>query len=202
MNVFSIFKNSLQQVNWLAVLDNNNAKESYELFQSTFLSHFNEHFPLQTKKISCKNDRKPWITPAILISIRTKRRLERKARNRPDQFLTIYRRYRNLLTKLTRTTREQYYRNLLESSFGNSKKIWSNINLILGKKHRSQNTSIRLNGIIVSEPEPIASTFNSYFNDIPATLSNNTSNNAILFENYLNDQIPSQKILPKRQLLK
>ena len=61
----------------------------------------------------------------------------------------------------------QYYRNLLESSFGNSEKVWSNTNSILGKTHRSQNISIKLDGIIVSEPEPIASTFNFYFNYIP-----------------------------------
>ena len=85
-------------------------------------------------------------------------------RDKPDQFLTLYRLYTNLLTKLTRTTREQYYRNLLESSFGNIRKVWSNINSILGKKHRSQNTSIRLNVIVVSKSEP--STFNFYFNDI------------------------------------
>ena len=72
--------------------------------------------------------------------------------------------YRNLLTKLNRTSRQQYYRNLIESSFENSKKVWSNTNSILSKKHRSQNTSIRLNGIIVREPESIASIFNSYFN--------------------------------------
>ena len=162
----------------------------YELFQSALISSFNEHSPLQTKNISSKNDRKPWITPGILISIRTKQRLVRKSRNQLDQFLTLYRRYRNLLTKLTRTTRKQYYGNQLESSFGNWKTVWSNINYILGKKHRSQNTSIRLNGIIVSEPVKIASTFNSFSNDSLATLSNDISNNATTFESYLNDQIP------------
>ena len=85
-----------------------------------------------------------------------------------------------------------------------SKKVWSNINYsILGKKHRSQNTSIRLNGIIVSEPVLIASTFNSYFNDIPATLTNNISNNAISFESYFSEQIPeSENFNQTSQLLK
>ena len=54
----------------------------------------------------------------------------------------------------------------------------------------SQNTSIRLNGIVVSEPEPIASIFNPHFNDISAILSYNISNNAITFESDPNDQIP------------
>ena len=52
--------------------------ESYELFQSTLLSLFNDLFPLQSNKN---------------------------------------------LTKVTRDTREQYYRTRLETSIGNSKKI-------------------------------------------------------------------------------
>ena len=98
------------------------------------LSLFNDHFPLQTKNIYNKADRKPWITQGILTSIRTKRRFEKKARSNPDQYLTIYRRHNNLLKKVTRATREQYYRTLLETSVGNSKKIWSDINCILTKK--------------------------------------------------------------------
>ena len=42
--------------------------------------------------------------------------------------------------------------------------------------------------VIIHEPEIIASSFNSYFNSIPTTLSNN--NSILTFENYLVDQIP------------
>ena len=67
--------------------------------------------------------------------------------------------------------------------------MWSNINTILGKSRKSPSTSIKLNGIIINEPEVIASSFNSYFNSIPTTLSNNINNNILTFENYLVDQI-------------
>ena len=46
--------------------------------KTSFLSLFNDHFPLQTKDIYNKADRKPWITPGILTSICAKRRLEKK----------------------------------------------------------------------------------------------------------------------------
>ena len=59
-------------------MNNDDANESYELFQSTFLSLFNDHLPLQTKNMYNKADCKPWITPGKLISIRAKRRLEKK----------------------------------------------------------------------------------------------------------------------------
>ena len=73
---------------------------------------------------------------------------------------------------------------------GNSNKICSNINCILGNKLISINTSIKLTGIDVAEPETIANAFNSYFNRIPVTLRDNMNNNLTAVESYLDDQIP------------
>ena len=114
----------------------------------------------------------------------------KKARSNPDRFLAIHPRHENLLTKVARATREQYYPTLLESSIGNSKKIWSNINCILGGKHSSISTTIKLNGIGVPKPETIANAFTSYFNSIRVTLSDNINNNLSAFESCLDDQIP------------
>ena len=58
------------------------------------------------------------------------------------------------------------------------------------KKHSSINSTIKLNGIHVAEPETIANAFNSYFFSIPITLSDNINNNLTAFESYLDDQIP------------
>ena len=146
----------IQYTNRKPILNNDDANESYKLFQSTLLSLLNDRFPLQTKSIYNKADRKPRITPGTLTSIHAKRRLEKKVRSNPDRYLTIYRRHKNLLTEVTRATREQYYRNLLGTSIGNSEKIWSNINCIFGKKRSSINTTINLDGIRVAEPETIA----------------------------------------------
>ena len=71
--------------------------------------------------------------------------------------------------------------------------MWS-INTILGKNRKSSSTSVnKLNGIIINEPKVIANSFNSYFNSIPTTLSNNIYNNILTFENYLVDQIIEAK---------
>ena len=48
------------------ILNNDDANESYELIQSTLLSIFNYHFPLQTENVYNKADHKPWINPGIL----------------------------------------------------------------------------------------------------------------------------------------
>ena len=59
-----------------------------------------------------------------------------------------------------------------------------------GSKHSSINTTIKLEGIHVAEPETIANTFNSHFNSIPITFSDNINNNLNAFESYLDAQIP------------
>ena len=58
------------------------------------------------------------------------------------------------------------------------------------KKHSSINTTIKLDGILVTEPETIANAFNSYFNSIPIILSDKINNNLTAFESFLDDQIP------------
>ena len=174
---------------WSSCINDTFVRNS-KIVDETILFVFNGHLPIHTKNISNCGKSKPCITPGILAAICRKRRLEKKARENPERFLTEYRRDRNLLTKVTRTAREQYYHNLLESSFRNSKKVWSNINTILGKNCKSSSTSIQLNGIIINEPKVIASSFNSYFNSIPTTLSNNINNNILTFKNCLVDQIP------------
>ena len=49
-----------------------------------YLLFFNEHFPIQIKNISSGGKSKPWITPGILAAIRRKGRLEKKARQNPN----------------------------------------------------------------------------------------------------------------------
>ena len=82
----SNFKNSLQDINWNPVLINDDADKAYDLFQSTLLTVFNAHFPIQTKNIASGGKSKPWITPGILATIRRKRRLEKKPARIRNEF--------------------------------------------------------------------------------------------------------------------
>ena len=74
--ILEIHFNTQTEIKW----NSDDAKESYELFQSTLISLFNYHFPLQTKNINNKADRKPWITPGILTYILAKRRREKSTK--------------------------------------------------------------------------------------------------------------------------
>ena len=90
--------------------------------------------------------------PAVLLSILDTNL--RGCRRFPDRLLTNYLRHKHLLTTVTSDQREQYYRTLLESSIMNSKKMWSNINCILGKKINTTinkiNTTIMVDSLTIS----------------------------------------------------
>ena len=68
--------------------------------------------------------------------------------------------------------------------------VWYNINYTLCKKKRSQN----LNDITASEPESIASTFNSYYNDI-------ISNQPIEFQHRAKKYMCAHCLLPPSNLI-
>ena len=152
------------------------ADEAYYLFQSILLTVYNEHFPIQTENISNRGLSKPWITAGIQAAIRRKRRLEKKVYQNLKRFLTEYRMHIYLLTKVTRTAREQYYHIIF-------------LRVIFEPSKRKASPLIKLNGIIIIEPKVIASSYISYFNSIPTTLSNNVNNNILTSENYLVDKI-------------
>ena len=72
---------------------------------------------------------------------------------------------------------------------------------IIGKKHSSISTTIKLNGIDVAEPKTIANAFDSDFNIVPITLSDNINNNLTEFESYLDDQIPESNNFHQTSIL-
>ena len=158
----------------------------YMIFSEVFYFFtFTDHFPLQTKNISNNVKSKLWISPGILATGSRKRHLEK---NTPESrtIITEYRRHIYLLTKVTGTASVCIAIIFMTVFFGSRKKVWININNILCKKRKSSSISIILNSIIINEPYVINSSFTSYFNNIPTTLSNNI----FTFENYLVDQIP------------
>ena len=128
--------------------------------------------------------------------------LEKRVRSFLDRYITIYRRHENLLTKVTWATHEQYYRTLLETSIGTSKKIRSSINCILGKKYGSINNTIKPDGIHGVEPETIANAFNSYFNSIPITLNDNINNNLQHLKVTLTIKFQSKTIFIKHPIIR
>jgi hypothetical protein len=94
----------LDETHW--DFDWENVNESYTNFADRFLSAYNECLPVVNKQIKVyRNSRKPWITSALITSIKKKNKLYRAwlcSRNEVD--LIWYKKYKNKLSKLLRTS--------------------------------------------------------------------------------------------------
>lgn len=129
---------------------------AYNKFHSIIDHLFQKHFPIR-KINTVKQDKSPYITPALRASIKEKHRLERLAHLWPLTYRTHFNKYRNMLTSLLRTAKNNYYKNLLNTTQGDARTHWRTINTIMGKLRNSQEV------INLSTTNDVCNAFNNHF---------------------------------------
>ena len=71
------FITSLIQSDILEVLNNYDAESASLQFFNTFDSSYNKSFPIKTKIVSTKDERKPWVNDALIEKIKTRDKLNK-----------------------------------------------------------------------------------------------------------------------------
>ena len=151
-------------------MNDSSPTSAYSNFMSKFNDLYNRCFPIKRKCIyrAKGTPQKPWITKAILKSIRRKDKLYRKYRS--SQTASSKRaltNYKNKLTSIIRASKKQYYCNLLDEHKHNLKKTWGVLNDLLGNKRKKPlSDSFVINGSVTSDSHQIADGLNDYFVDI------------------------------------
>lgn len=122
------------------------------------------------KKISCRHRKlKPWMTNGLLCSIKKRESMYRMVKKQPQNqdLKQNYLRYRNNLTNLIRSVKNDYYKSQLAQAKGDPKKQWKVINQITGRKQpHNQPQMIKLDGESVTyqdSPAAFADLFNDFF---------------------------------------
>ena len=170
------FKTLLQSEEWLSILNEQDTNKAYELFDFKIKSYYEECFPQITKTIKLYNDNKnPWITPAIINSIRTKSKLYKKyLRNRSKVNEDNYKTYNKLLKQAIKNAQKNFYQNKFTYANGNIKKNWDVINEILNRKKDKQSTktnSFLHNNKEITDNKEIANQFNNFFATVGKNLA-------------------------------
>ena len=108
--------------------------------------------------------RNPWITQGIFRSIQTRNKLFKSyVRSPTEQNNCHYKRYRNILTKLIRTSKKLHYSKVLNNAEGNLNSTWKLINELINKnKSQTRTDSLNVNGKDITNPEDVSNEFNSY----------------------------------------
>ena len=84
-----------------------------------------------------------------------------------------YKRHRNALTSLMRTTERRYNEDQLELNKNDLRKVWKIMKDVIGKINysRKQDLEILVDGSTTKDPEKIVNTFNEYFVDVGPNLA-------------------------------
>ena len=151
-----------------------------------------------------KMKHKPWITKGLLNSIQKKDSMRKKFMRTRDilkkQLLEKHqKKYRNILVHLIRESKTKYYKEFFNTHKQNLRKTWSGINEIINikKKHVSQPSCLKINGIQSNNPKQIAETFNNYFSTVAQKVDSLIPPTNNVFKDYLkNPNINSFFIQP------
>ena len=125
------------------------------------------------------HNRKPWLSTGLKTSIKTKNKLYLKSIKFPSKNnINIYKQYRNKLHSILRKSEREYYSDLLKINKYNLAKSWKIIKDVLNKREISQlNNKFVINENVVTDPEIIANSFNSFFVNIGSNLANKIPKN-------------------------
>ena len=132
-------KNELQSIDWKTALsiNNNDVNQSLENFLNISNSLLDKYAPLkQTTKKQMKTNSIRCITKGFLTSIRKKYKIhskfvKAKDQKRKEALNQEYKMYKNLLTKITKKSQENYYKQNFKDNKNNLIKVWEGINEII-----------------------------------------------------------------------
>ena len=121
------FNNELQSIDWTTTfsINNNDVNQSLKNILNISNSLLDKYAPLkQISKKQMKTNSRPWITKGILTSIRKKYKihskfLKAKDQTRKEALNQECKTYKNLLTNITKKSKENYYKEYFKDNKNN-----------------------------------------------------------------------------------
>nr|CAI5861308.1 unnamed protein product [Callosobruchus analis] len=161
--------NLLHNVRWETVFSESNPQSALDNFYNELCHHIN--VATDRVKINNKTKRlKPWMTAGILTSIRKRDKMKQNLIKDKDNLVAKhnYITYRNRLTNLIKSTKNEYFSNKFIEAGNNYKKKWDVISEVTedDKKKKNEIKSICTDTALLDSPDSIACEFNNFFAEI------------------------------------
>ena len=150
-------------------VDSDDPDQVLENFIDIMNFALDRYCPMVTKtKNRLKKADKPWCTHELKILIKEKNKVHSKFLRYPITYGDAYRRLRNQVNNSIRSHKKLYYQSKLNLYRNDSKKKWSVINELLGRKQGSEGLDeIVVDGLSINDKQKITDEFNSYFHSVP-----------------------------------
>lgn len=176
-------KQKLTLEDWNMVIRQDDVNVAVEQFIVTLNNHIEKS--TKTKHIRPRYKKlKPWITHCLIKSIRTRDQLAKKVKQQPFnlQLKNRYNKYRNTLTHLIKTTKQNYYKNKINSAGNDLRKVWAVINEATDNTKKTKSAKYNIldeqgTEIDSKNTKLIANRFNKYFINVGPSLSDNITQN-------------------------
>jgi len=170
------FKETISNINWNFVGEQEGPQNAYNVFSDTFLNLYELSFPVIHTRFN-KNFHaiEPWMSKGLLIS--GKRKLELasiSARIPSGENKNTFKTFRNLFNKTLRAAKKLYFEKQLQKNFKNLKKTWEILRSVInsGGPKRDPITELFVNGVNYTEPLHIANILNEFFINEPNNIAN------------------------------
>ena len=163
------FVDELNNISWdFSLLRDVNERTAH--FLRCINSAYCKCFPLKVKNISFKRISKPWLSQAILNSVKTKSKyfklyklgiIDRSTNNR----------YRNCVNAVIRSAKSEYYKNVFRNCSNNIKKSWDIIRKLISKYQDKRHVkSIIVDSNVINSEVEVAEAFNNFFSNVASDL--------------------------------
>ena len=101
-------------------------------------------------------------------------------------FYNAYKKARNELNSLIKSAKARYYNDALNQCKKDPKAMWKTINQLTNKKSKTTNINeLVIDHKVITEPEKIADSLNTYFNEIGSVLAKDLPKGDNSFEKYI-----------------
>ena len=167
------FLHSLQQVNWLDVFSVTDTQTAFSTFHGKYIELYNRHFPKIRAKLRY-NNRKPWLSEGIRISIKKKNKLYLKYhRTKTAANEVAYKYYRNKLNNVLKIAERKHYADIIEQNKSNLRKTWAIMKELINKnKVTVPQSKFKLsNGSYKTDKKTFSENFNNFFISVGQTLA-------------------------------
>ena len=189
-----LINEDLKGYNWEEALETTGTNEIFHIIHEALTKSMNKHMPLKNKKVQKKiTPNEPWITKGIEKCINKQKQLYKKSikKGATDTDQKKYKEYRKLLQKLKRKTKMGYYQQKCKEYRNETKKLWSVINNIIGKR-RNRDTmieSLKIGNVLTHDAKLITETFCNFFANVGKEYANQIPKGIHNIDYYL-DKIP------------
>ena len=190
-----LYSDKLMNVNWNRLLTAQNVDSNCNIFINKLHELFSKCFPIITKHVTEKRLCNPWITQAVLKTIKTKNDLYKDFKiGAIDE--TYYKNSRNTLNAIIKHAKTSYYMALFSNFRNDTRKIWNAINKLKSNFKENDLNSISYNNRILNRPPEIAEAFNEFYTNIAPNMERDLPASDINPIDFLQGDYPQSMLVP------